>query len=114
MKNQILVLPFLIVFTTTCSKPPVIGEVVNVTSSQNFQAKYLGQDLKVGDKVLIYQEVKPKLTVNNEKRNDIPFKEKKSVIGKGIVMDVLSNNYYEIKADNPQYIPNEDAYIQKL
>ena len=89
------------------------GKVVNFSSDKTFQAEYKGQILKIGDRVSIlkYKDLKSKFKTHQSKI--LPIKQKKIIIGEGVVSSVLKNSFYEFKSESPQYIP-EGAFIEKL
>ena len=105
MKKQYLPIILILIMFWGCSSKP-LGRVVNITGSDTFQAKYIGQDLKIGDKVKIV-----KMETDPYRESSPPANRK--VIGEGSVQKILEGNFYEIKTETSQHIPS-DAYIEKF
>lgn len=115
MKNKFLLLTsfyFLFACSTPSSKPPVQGEIVSVLNSNTYQAEYAGPRLRIGDKVKI---IEYDLDTNMKQRNsrNVPFNQKKKVIGEATVSSIINDHFYELKSERPQHVPS-DALIEKF
>lgn len=104
MKKNLLVLTFLLL--TACSSTPPVGNVVSETGLGTFHAKYVGQDLKVGDRVRIFR-------MKSIDQGELTPPPEKKVIGEGRVSSILHDNFYEIKSETAHHIPI-DAFIEKF
>ena len=117
MKYKLLILTFFLNFLSGCSthalnKSPK-GEVVSNLDAQTFHVKYKGHNLRVGDRVSILQYKDFEADLKNHQSRNLPIKKEKIIIGKGVVSSILNDNYYELKSETPQHIP-EGAFIEKL
>ena len=114
MKIKIFALTYFLILLTGCSHTaPTEGEVTDVTGPQTLQAIYKGNDLKVGDRVLVLEKTDVS-TDFGQGKNDVPFRDKRTAIGQGTVSNVLSNNFYELKMDKAQHVQEGNTVIQKL
>lgn len=93
-------------------KSPTAGEIVSAVDTQTYHAQYMGKDLKIGDKVKIVEYDLVGDLKHKQSRN-MPFAQKKKVIGEATVSSILNDNYYELKSDKPQHVP-ADAFIEKF
>jgi hypothetical protein len=111
MFEKFLALVFLSFCFMSCSHTSTSseGSVTHVTGPQTFLATYPGEKLKIGDRVILLEEKGGVV----DRRNPNPQKSKKTIIGSGTVTSDFKNNFYEMKSDSPQMIP-EKVFIQKL
>jgi len=118
MKEKFLISFYLLSLTIGCSSKAVRerakeGPVVGNLDDQTFQAEYKGSNLKVGDKLKIFKYEAFNEDLKGHISRTRPEDKKKVLIGSGTVSSVLNDNYYEIKTDEPKYIP-EGSFIEKL
>ena len=115
MKSKVIILISLSAFLFNCSstKKTNEGKVVSNLGDTTFHAEYKGPNLKVGDRVSILKFSDFETDLKNHQSRSLPKKQKKVVLGEGVVSSILNDNYYEFKTDAPQHIP-EGAFIEKL
>ncbi len=104
MKNILLAIPFFLTLLA-CSNNPV-GHIVSETSTNTFNIKFPGEELRVGDKVRILDIVS-----NYSDESAPPAKTK--TIGEGRVSTILKGHYYEITTKSAQHIPT-GSFVEKL
>jgi hypothetical protein len=118
MKEKFLICFYLLFLTLGCSSKGVNerakeGPVVGNLDGQTFQAEFKGSNLKVGDKLKIFRYESFDEDLKTHISRTRPEDKKKVLIGLGTVSSVLNDNFYEIKTDEPKYIP-EGSFIEKL
>lgn len=101
----------ILLFSCASKKPIPEGEIVGTLDAQTYQAHFKGPVLKLGEKVKII-EYNWNTDIPHRHSRILPDIQEKRIIGQATITTILNDNYYELKTEKPQYIPN-DAFIEK-